>query len=172
MFEERRASELSLIDEAKRHYEIAKDEAAHRIYARDVLFDAYVKAVSKNNYYIIFQYIKDFKKDDKKAKNELKWAIEHFVTDGIEGVKIGDAPISYGWEGYAVGIQFKYKDTTFELTVPDLSKLNTENFFYNNCGKIHLMYEREKSVFDTICSSYEINDIKKGFLEFVKNHFE
>lgn len=169
MFEDRRVKELSLIDEAKRHYEIVRDEAAHKIYARDVLFEAYVNTVARNNYYHIFSFIKDLKKDDKKTMKALKDAIERFVTDGLEGVKIDDTPTSYGWEGYAVGVRFEYKKTTFELTVPDLEKLNTKNFFINNSGKIHLMYEREKSYCETVCSSYEIDDIKKAFLEFVAN---
>lgn len=167
MFEDRRAKELSLIDEAKRHYEIVREEAAHKIYARDVLFEAYVKTVAKNNYYAIFEFIKDFKKDDKKTMKALKYALERFVTDGLEGVKIDDTPISYGWEGYAVGVKFKYKKTTFELSVPDLSKLNTKNFFTNSMGKMRLMYEKEKSYWGEVCSSYEIDDIKKAFLEFV-----
>lgn len=167
MLEERRANEMSLIDEAKRHYEIVRDEAAHKIYARDILFKAYVKTVARNNYYAIFTFIKDFKKDDKKTMRALKFAIERFVTDGLEGVKIDDTPISYGWEGYAVGVRLKYKKTTFELTVPDLSKLNTKNFFTNGSGKMRLMYEREKNYWGEVCSSYEIDDIKKAFLEFV-----
>lgn len=169
MFDDRRAKELSLIDEAKRHYEIVRDEASHKIYARDVMFEAYVNTVAKNNYYHIFGFIKDLKKDDKKTVKALKYAIERFVTDGLEGVKIDDTTISYGWEGYAVGAKFTYKKTTFELTVPDLSKLNTENFFTNSSGKMRLMYEKEKRYWGEVCSSYEIDDIKKAFLEFVSN---
>lgn len=167
MFEDRRVNELALIDEAKRHYEIVREEAAHKIYARDVLFEAYVRTVAKNNYYHIFGFIKDFKKDDKKTMKALKYAIERFVTDGLEGVKIDDTPISYGWEGYAVGVRFTYKKTSFELTVPDLAKLNTKNFFTNSMGKMRLMYEQKESYWGEVCSSYEIDDIKKAFLEFV-----
>lgn len=169
MFEDRRTNELSLIDEAKRHYEIVRDEAAHKIYTRDVLFEAYVRTVAKKNYYPIFELINDLKKDDKETMKSLKYAIERLVTDGLEGVKIDDTPISYGWEGYAVGVHFTYKKTTFELTVPDLSKLNTENFFTNSSGKMRLMYEKEKRYWGKVCSSYEIDDIKKAFLEFVSN---
>lgn len=172
MFEDRRAKELSLIDEAKRHYEIVRDEAAHKIYARDVLFEAYVRTVASNNYYAIFGFIKDLKKDDKKTMKALKYAIERCITDGLEGVKIDNMPISYGWEGYAVGVHFTYKRTTFELTVPDLAKLNTKNFFTNRSGKMCLMYEQEKSCWGEVCSSYEIDDIKKAFLEFVSNKKE
>lgn len=168
MLEERRANELSLIDEAKRHYEIARDEVAYKTHVRDAMFESYVRTVANNNCYIIFPYIKNFKKGDKKTMKDLKWAVEHFVTGGLEGVKIEDRQISFGWKGYAVGFRFKYKKTVFELYVPDLSKLDTENFFINNCGKMHLVYEQKEGIFDTICSSYEINDIKKSFLEFVE----
>lgn len=169
MFENGRATELSLIDEAKRHYEIVMEEAAHKIYARDVLFESYVRTVARNNYYYIFEFIKNLKKDDKKTMKALKYAVERFVTDGLEGVKIDDTPISYGLEGYAVGVRFRYKKTTFELTVPDLSKLNTKNFFTNSSGKMRLMYEQNESYWEEVCSSYEIDDIKKAFLEFVAN---
>ena len=55
------------------------------------------------------------------------------------------------------------------LYLPNIKKLNTDNFYDAFEGKYHLSYYESEHCSRTIISSYDLLDLKKAFKEFIKN---
>lgn len=66
------------INEAKLHWQTAKDDVEHATYLRDLAFDNYIKVVAKDryyDYYALFSAIKDYERENKKTKPKLLFAL-------------------------------------------------------------------------------------------------
>lgn len=76
--------------------------------------------------------------------------------------------ISLGYDNCVYHFQFKYKGTTFELSVPNVKVADAKNVWHMWYGMYVLRYEEKRSVWDHIKESYELDDIAKAIKEFVE----
>ena len=76
----------------------------------------------------------------------------------------------YGFDHAAYNIIFSVKNDLFshkfELMIPNIDKLNKENIYYCDYGKLRLSFMSNSSCCDYICSSYFPDDLKKALKDF------
>lgn len=85
-----------------------------------------------------------------------KWFEERFLCYydlPVSNIKIS----TYGYTSYLFGLEFDYNDTTYKLTIPNLS--NIDELHKANNGKFVLMIQESESSYSQIFSNYYIKDI-------------
>ena len=113
--------------------------------------------------------------DDKRVQKENYKYLCNYIRDNITGVDIEVDKITYyGFEEYAVGIYFKYKGDYFEFNVPDMSKINSDNFRFIHDGKLSLLVQDRDNdcIWNGIRTSYEKEELKQAFLEYIMPKYE
>lgn len=77
----------------------------------------------------------------------------------------------YGYERSAYDIVFKLKndpfERKFELVIPEIERLNKDNLDYCNYGKLRISYQSGASCWSCIYSSYNEEDLKNKFKEWL-----
>jgi hypothetical protein len=68
-------------------------------------------------------------------------------------------------------IEFQYFDKEFELYIPDMTKLSTENFSSVHEGQLALGVKTEVG-YDLFAFSYEESEIQKQFNDYIIDHPE
>lgn len=83
-------------------------------------------------------------------------------------IKIVDL-VGYGYESYCIGIKFTVNQSKkiYELTIPDPSKINANNFQYAQEGKMSLGWWKYDHLLEIVESSYDRHDIIKAFNELI-----
>lgn len=76
--------------------------------------------------------------------------------------------ISCGYESYAYSIKFIVNKIKFVIEIPVVKHINTENYIYARYGKYCLAYYSSTHCQECIKESYELDDIKKAFKEFIE----
>lgn len=136
-------------------------------------FEDYVNTVKRNTNYTPLLFCvpgaRDYVNGDKKQRTNYKYLTE-YIRDNITGIDIKvDKFTTYGYEGYCIGIFFKHNKDYFELAVPDMRNVNTKNFDIAHYGMINLMVQdkNDDNVWNSIKTSYDLNEIKKAFQEYI-----
>lgn len=174
-------------DDEKRKLNIAN---AHQLYLEmkhekekynkleQLAFEDYVSTVKRNVDYTPLLFCvpgaRDYVNGEKKQRTNYKYLIE-YIKDNITGIDIKvDKFAQYGMESYAIGIYFKYNKDYFELVVPDMRNVNTKNFDVAHQGMIDIMIKDKdnESCWNCIKASYDLNEIKKAFEEYVNRQEE
>ena len=75
-----------------------------------------------------------------------------------------------GFDGYAYNITFIANDIKFLLEVPVVKNISLDNYIYCHCGQYCLRYYSSKCCQEYIKASYELDDIKKAFKEFIERN--
>ena len=169
-------------DEEKRKLNIANAHQLHLEMKHEMekynkleqlAFEDYVSTVKLNTDYVPLLFgvpgARDYVNGDKKQKVIYKHLIG-YIKDNVTGVDVKvDKFTTYGYEGYAIGIYFKYDKDYFELVVPDMRNVNTKNFDMAHQGMIDIMIQDKDSdnVWNCIKASYDLNEIKKAFEEYI-----
>ena len=170
-------------DDEKRRMNIAN---AHRLYLEmkhekekydkleQLSFEDYIDTVKRNVDYTPLLFCvpgaKEYVNGDKKQRTNYKYLTD-YIKDNITGVDVKvDKFTNYGYEGYCIGIYFKYGEDYFELAVPDMRNVNTKNFDIAYSGMINLMVQDKKneSCWNSIKASYDLSEIKEAFQEYIK----
>ena len=73
-----------------------------------------------------------------------------------------------GFDRYAYNITFIANDTKFLLEVPVVKNISLDNYIYCHYGQYCLRYYSSKCCQEYIEASYELDDIKKAFKEFIE----
>lgn len=76
--------------------------------------------------------------------------------------------ISCGYESYAYSIKFIANKIKFVIEIPVVKHINTENYIYARYGKYCLAYYSSNYCQECIKESYNFDDIKKAFKEFIE----
>lgn len=76
--------------------------------------------------------------------------------------------ISCGYESYAYSIKFIANKIKFVIEIPVVKHINTENCIYARYGKYCLAYYSSTYCQECIKESYELDDIKNAFKEFIE----
>lgn len=76
--------------------------------------------------------------------------------------------IASGYDGYAYLFQFSFKGISFELAIPDVKKATVENYAHMRYGMYLLSHEKSSSYWVSITESYDLDDISKAIMDFVK----
>ena len=76
--------------------------------------------------------------------------------------------ISCGYESYAYSIKFIANKIKFVIEIPVVKHINTENYIYARYGKYCLAYYSSDYCQECIKESYNFDDIKKAFKEFIE----
>lgn len=76
--------------------------------------------------------------------------------------------ISCGYENYAYSIKFIVNKIKFVIEIPVVKHINTENYIYARYGKYCLAYYSSAYCQECIKESYDFDDIKKAFKEFIE----
>ena len=76
--------------------------------------------------------------------------------------------ISCGYESYAYSIKFIANKIKFVIEIPVVEHINTENYMYARYGKYCLSYYSSDYCQECIKASYNFDDIKKAFKEFIE----
>ena len=108
------------------------------------------------------------KKYEEKDRYEyLVHKISELLGEEIELLEIN----FYGYERSAYDVVFKLKndlfDRKFELMIPETERLNKNNLDYCNYGKLRVSYQSHPSCWDYICASYDKEDLKNKFKEWL-----
>lgn len=73
---------------------------------------------------------------------------------------------SLGMESYAWSIEFEGYGTTFTIEIPNKKKITTENYEYARYGMFSFVVQTSKHSWETIKSSYRIEDITEAIKEY------
>lgn len=107
------------------------------------------------------------KYEEKEHYESLVHRISELLDEEIELLEIN----FYGYERSAYDIVFKLKNDSFErkfeLVVPETEHLNKDNLDYCNYGKLRISYQARPSCWDYVCSSYNKEDLKNKFKEWL-----
>ena len=107
------------------------------------------------------------KYEEKDRYESLVHRISELLDEEIELLEIN----FYGYERSAYDVVFKLKndlfDRKFELMIPETERLNKDNLDYCNYGKLRVSYQSRPSCWDYICSSYNEEDLKNKFKEWL-----
>lgn len=79
---------------------------------------------------------------------------------------------SCGWESYTNGVEFNCAGLRVQVEVPDMKKLNKNNFGHTCQGMIVLRYEGSSSCLNWIGSSYDEDELAEKFVEFMRKRNE
>lgn len=113
-------------------------------------------------------------KIDGRKKYEEKEQYE-FLTSQINELLDEDVEITeicfYGYGHDAYDVIFKLKNDSFgrkfELVIPETERLNKDNLDYCNYGKLRISYQDRPSCWDYVCASYNKEDLKNKFKEWL-----
>lgn len=93
--------------------------------------------------------------------------INELLDEEIELIEIR----FYGYERSAYNIVFKLKNDSFgrkfDLMIPETERLNKDNLDYCDYGKLRISYQSSPSCWDSIYSSYNEEDLKNKFKEWL-----
>ena len=107
---------------------------------------------------------------DKRKKYEEKESfnlIQFNLRKMLDDERINVTKLSYyGYEGYGFIIDFKVNESDFSITIPNMEKINSKNFYLLNECKISL-YEVNDWVHDCIVASYKEEEIKEEYKKFL-----
>ena len=107
------------------------------------------------------------KYEEKEHYESLVHRISELLDEEIELLEIN----FYGYERSAYDVVFKLKndpfERKFELVIPETERLNKDNLDYCNYGKLRISYQDRPSCWDYICSSYNEEDLKNKFKEWL-----
>ena len=107
------------------------------------------------------------KYEEKEHYESLVHRISELLDEDIELLEIN----FYGYERSAYDVVFKLKNDSFErkfeLVIPETERLNKDNLDYCNYGKLRISYQARPSCWDYICSSYNEEDLKNKFKEWL-----
>lgn len=117
-------------------------------------------------------------------KEELKTykSMYDYIVFIIKEHIIGDTKCSYkkknfiedivvcGFDRYAYNITFIANDIKFVLEVPVVKNVSLDNYMHCCYGQYWLGYYSSKYCRECIKTSYELDDIKKAFKEFVERN--
>lgn len=76
--------------------------------------------------------------------------------------------LSCGYESYAYSIKFIANKIKFVIEIPVVNHISIDNYIYARYGKYCLAYYSSTYCQECIKESYELDDIKKAFKEFIK----
>lgn len=119
------------------------------------------------------------KPTDKEELKTYKSKYDYIVFIIKEHI-IGDTKCSYkkknfiedivvcGFDRYAYNITFIANDIKFILEVPVVKNISLDNYMYCNYGQYWLGYYSSEYCRKCIKTSYELDDIKKAFKEFIE----
>lgn len=107
------------------------------------------------------------KYEEKELYESLVHRISELLDEDVEIIEIS----FYGYERSAYDVVFKLKndffERKFELVIPETERLNKDNLDYCNYGKLRISYQPRPSCWDYICSSYNKEDLKNKFKEWL-----
>lgn len=107
------------------------------------------------------------KYEEKELYENLVHRISELLDEDVEILEIN----FYGYERSAYDVVFKLKndffERKFELVIPETERLNKDNLDYCNYGKLRISYQPRPSCWDYICSSYNKEDLKNKFKEWL-----
>lgn len=121
------------------------------------------------------------KPTDKEELKTYKSKYDYIVFIIKEHI-IGDTKCSYkkknfiedvvvcGLDRYAYNITFIANDIKFILEVPVVKNVSLDNYMYCRYGQYWLGYYSSEYCRDYIKASYELDDIKKAFKEFIERN--
>ena len=119
------------------------------------------------------------KPTDKEELKTYKSKYDYIVFIIKEHI-IGDTKCSYkkknfiedivvcGFDRYAYNITFIVNDIKFLLEVPVVKNVSLDNYMYGCYGQYWLGYYSSEYYRECIKTSYELDDIKKAFKEFIE----
>lgn len=76
--------------------------------------------------------------------------------------------IVFGREGAAYEFRFTFKGVMFGLSIPNVARATVENYIHIRYGMYSLSYEKSLSYWKVITESYDLEDISRAILDFVK----
>lgn len=117
-------------------------------------------------YYMYLDLIKQSWKNFHEGKKDCyDYLTEKLSKDlGIENIKIIET-ISYGHNDYAFEVKFSFLDKEYELIIPDVSYIMSDNIENCNEGKIVLFIKTGESFWSEVVRSYDFDDFRKYFSE-------
>lgn len=105
--------------------------------------------------------------EEKEHYESLIHRISELLDEEIELLEIN----FYGYERSAYDVVFKLKNDSFErkfeLVIPETDRLNKNNLDYCDYGKLRISYQARPSCWDYVCSSYNKEDLKNKFKEWL-----
>lgn len=105
--------------------------------------------------------------EEKEHYEFLIHRISELLDEEIELLEIN----FYGYERSAYDVVFKLKNDSFErkfeLVIPETERLNKDNLDYCDYGKLRISYQARPSCWDYVCSSYNEEDLKNKFKEWL-----
>ncbi|MCQ2124344.1 MAG: hypothetical protein MJZ25_09200 [Fibrobacter sp.] len=106
-----------------------------------------------------------------KEQNEYREAFDRvveFVSEFATGNKecVLEIPeiSQQGYECSGWNIKFSFIDKMFEFTLPNIDKLDTDNYYYSHEGKFWIGVYVNSYCVEQVASSYSIDDLQKEFM--------
>lgn len=107
------------------------------------------------------------KYEEKEHYEFLVHRINELLDEEIELLEIN----FYGYDCSAYDVVFKLKndpfERKFELVIPETERLNKNNLDYCDYGKLRISYQKIPSCWDYVCSSYNEEDLKNKFKDWL-----
>ena len=107
------------------------------------------------------------KYEEKEQYEYLTRRISELLDEEIEILEI----TFFGYDCSAYNVIFKLKNDSFErkfeLVIPETERLNKDNLDYCNYGKLRISCQLRPSCWDCIYSSYNVEELKNKFKEWL-----
>lgn len=164
------SASLSNINHAKEVYLKTKSEANYYETMTMISYENLIKTVANNVWYP-FNIVNSYKnkpttKEDKEKNAGVLYYMKNITS--CKNLKIVKTTLN-GWSTDSISIYFKIGKNEYVFEVPDVTKLNTENFSYINDGKLTI-YLHRNDVYDQIAASYDINEVMDAFRKYLSEH--
>ena len=132
------------------------------------------RIVSERVLYLLFiNFTKEEK--DEKFKDYYRF-LNDIIVESIIGdtkcdfkkTKIITKIICCGYNSYAYDIHFVVNKTEFIFTIPILEHITVEDLVYADYGMYSISYQSSECSWTRIKASYDLEDLKKEFKNFIK----
>lgn len=177
------AKEIALkkILEASNLHESMLKKASEYKKLEELAFLDKINVIKENVSYTRLEYALDEARkwllmlNDKKVNKRRKYKERDFfnflvstLEKDVLGKKIKVKKItSIGYESYAYEILFSFENKNFALNIPIKKKISSKNWEYVNDLKLVLFKCPEEHIFEELIASYEEQEIKEFFCNFV-----
>lgn len=160
------------------------EEEKEVIEKKKMIIDALTESVIEEIENIVIPYSREILHEAYKQKNlneDEDKSTYKFVTEdlmkrlGIPGTEITDIQPFYDCVNdsvYLYNFYFTYEGINFNIIIPNVEEVCAESLDRIHYGKYILMYEKKKSVWHYIISSYKFTDIAKEISNFRSNSWE
>lgn len=174
-YDNREEKEIQDIEYVKNLYNLQAAKTKNEKYIEELLLRDYVRTIKKHtsryDYITLYRDAQKELKEKSKKKCQNLETLKHFIMEDFlnndDNFKLTNI-MEYGLNGYAWNFEFEGYGVKFEITIPMVNKLTTENISYAGEGKFAFALRKEEHVLSVLKTSYKIEDIA----EFIKEYFK